>query len=125
MKKPILTSKGYKAKANVVAVPAAATAGSGGPPLKNQSWRSKHEDFIKTIRAAKEMQVYVAKGGKLSDLPPPPPSENLDYVQCPHCSRRFNAAAASRHIPVCTSINKPKPKGALNTKTNSFASKRR
>ncbi|KAG5670815.1 hypothetical protein PVAND_001053 [Polypedilum vanderplanki] len=92
---------------------------------KGSNWRAKHEDFIKTIRAAKEMQAYVAKGGKLSDLPPPPPSENPDYVQCPNCSRRFNEAAASRHIPICQNINKPKPKaGGLTTKANSIAKRR-
>lgn len=49
--------------------------------------------------------------GKLSDLPPPPPSENPDYIQCPHCNRRFNQAAAERHIPKCANFqfNKPKP----------------
>lgn len=71
---------------------------------KNHNWRSKHEDFIKTIRAAKEMTVHLAKGGKLSDLPPPPPSENPDYVTCPHCSRRFNGGAAARHIPLCKNM---------------------
>lgn len=93
---------------------------------KNSNWRVKHEDFIKTIRAAKEMQVYVAKGGKLSDLPPPPPSINPDYVQCPNCSRRFNEAAASRHIPVCHNLNKPKPKtnGSLATKATSSIKRR-
>uniref|UniRef100_A0A8D0F4G2 Zinc finger C2HC-type containing 1B n=1 Tax=Strix occidentalis caurina TaxID=311401 RepID=A0A8D0F4G2_STROC len=35
-------------------------------------------------------------------LPPPPPSSiNPDYVQCPHCSRRFNEAAAQRHMKFC------------------------
>lgn len=79
---------------------------------KASNWRTKHEDFIKTIRAAKEMQAHLAKGGKLSDLPPPPVSENPDYVQCPHCSRRFNEGAANRHIPLCKNMqhNKPKPK---------------
>ena len=24
-----------------------------------------------------------------------------DYIQCPHCLRRFNPSAADRHIPVC------------------------
>lgn len=94
-------------------------------PNKTNNWRAKHEDFVNTIRAAKEMQAYVAKGGKLSDLPPPPPSVNPDFVQCPHCSRRFNEAAASRHIPICQSINKPKPKAAgMAVKTNSFAKRR-
>ncbi|XP_055903996.1 zinc finger C2HC domain-containing protein 1C isoform X2 [Eupeodes corollae] len=78
---------------------------------KKSNWRKKHEEFIAAIRAAKEVQAYLAKGGKLSDLPPPPPSENPDYVTCPHCSRRFNEAAANRHIPKCANMlhNKPKP----------------
>lgn len=53
-----------------------------------KDWRRTHEEFISAIRAAKEAQAHIAKGGKLSDLPPPPPSTNPDYVQCPHCNRR-------------------------------------
>lgn len=89
----------------------AATAASAAADAKKSDWRRKHEEFIQTIRAAKEMKAYLAKGGKLSDLPPPPPSENPDYVQCPHCSRRFNQTAAERHIPKCATMkhNKPKP----------------
>ena len=60
-------------------------------------WRAQHENFIKAIR--------YAKGA--SDEPPPP-SENPDYVQCPHCERKFNAATAERHIPKCKDI-KAKP----------------
>ncbi|KAG7298202.1 hypothetical protein JYU34_019007 [Plutella xylostella] len=77
----------------------------------NSTWRQKHEEFINAIRSAKQAQAHVAAGGKLADLPPPPPSENPDYVQCPHCQRRFNQAAADRHIPKCKSyqFNKPKP----------------
>lgn len=92
LKKPISSAR---TKKGIVAVAA---------PKTNQNWRSKHEDFIKTIRAAKEMTAHLAKGeflnllyprtlikgkllsftgGKLSDLPPPPPSDNPDYVQCP------------------------------------------
>lgn len=118
MRKPLL-SGGRKSQKSVVVAPAA-----GGPPNKNSNWRAKHDDFIRTIRAAKEMQAYVAKGGKLSDLPPPPPSQNLDYVQCPHCSRRFNEAAGSRHIPICQSINKPKPKATGLATKSSFAKRR-
>ncbi|XP_018320862.1 zinc finger C2HC domain-containing protein 1C isoform X2 [Agrilus planipennis] len=80
--------------------------------LPEANWRKRHEEFIATIRAAKVTQAHLAKGGKLSDLPPPPPSYNPDYVQCPHCGRRFNQAAAERHIPKCATyeFNKPKPK---------------
>lgn len=94
-----------------VATPAAAKKGD---------WRRKHEEFIAAIRSAKQVQAHLAKGGKLSDLPPPPPSENPDYVQCPHCSRRFNSSAAERHIPKCANFqfNKPKPKAAITKKKN-------
>ncbi|XP_035900595.1 uncharacterized protein LOC118506909 isoform X1 [Anopheles stephensi] len=94
---------------SVSSVGAAAAAAAGG---KQSNWRKKHEEFIATIRAAKEMKAHLARGGKLSDLPPPPPSENPDYIQCPHCSRRFNQTAAERHIPKCATMlhNKPKPK---------------
>ncbi|XP_045776758.1 zinc finger C2HC domain-containing protein 1C isoform X2 [Maniola jurtina] len=76
----------------------------------NSNWRQKHEEFIQAIRAAKQVKAHLEAGGKLSDLPPPPPSENRDYVQCPHCKRRFNQSAAERHIPKCASFQFNKPK---------------
>eukprot|EP00002_Diphylleia_rotans_P027534 TRINITY_DN5523_c0_g1_i3.p1 TRINITY_DN5523_c0_g1~~TRINITY_DN5523_c0_g1_i3.p1 ORF type:complete len:501 (+),score=91.19 TRINITY_DN5523_c0_g1_i3:71-1573(+) len=82
----------------------------GLQPGKQSVWKRQHEEFIRAIREAKKVSRYVAAGGNLADLPPPPPSENPDYVQCPHCKRRFNETAAKRHIPACSStINKPKP----------------
>ncbi|CAO1429655.1 unnamed protein product [Diamesa tonsa] len=92
---------------------------------KKENWRSKHEDFIKTIRAAKEMQAYLAKGGKLSDLPPPPPSVNADYVECPYCNRRFNSSAADRHIPICKNMLHNKPKAKPMSTKMTVATKRR
>ncbi|GFG40452.1 hypothetical protein Cfor_03904 [Coptotermes formosanus] len=91
--------------------------------VKKTNWRQKHEDFINSIRAAKEMKAHVARGGKLSDLPPPPPSDYSDYVQCPHCSRRFNQQAAERHIPKCANFefNKPKPQQAGRSTPNKGA----
>lgn len=96
-------------KTVLAAVKPAQTAANSGE--KKSNWRKKHEEFIAAIREAKKVQAYLAKGGKLSDLPPPPPSENPDYIQCPHCSRRFNESAAERHIPKCANMqhNKPKP----------------
>ncbi|KAJ2942086.1 hypothetical protein O0L34_g11003 [Tuta absoluta] len=81
----------------------------------NGNWRQKHEEFINAIRAAKQVQSYLKAGGKLSDLPPPPPSENPDYVQCPHCKRRFNQAAADRHVPKCAGFQFNKSKGGSKT----------
>ncbi|KAL9953865.1 hypothetical protein ACROYT_G041338 [Oculina patagonica] len=62
-------------------------------------WRAQHENFIKAIRYAKGLSNE-----------PPPPTENPDYVQCPHCERKFNPATAERHIPKCKDIKaKPAP----------------
>ena len=74
------------------------------PPKKKSDWRKKRADFIAALRAAKEAQRHLAAGGKISDLPPPPPSDTSDYIQCPHCARRFNESAAERHIPKCKNI---------------------
>ena len=60
------------------------------------------------MRAAKEAQRILAAGGKVSDLPPPPPMDTSDYTQCPHCNRKFNEAAAERHIPKCKNIRSNK-----------------
>ncbi|KFU98866.1 Zinc finger C2HC domain-containing protein 1B, partial [Pterocles gutturalis] len=68
-------------------------------PGKKSNWRQHHEDFIKAIRSAKEVTKALKEGRPLP--PPPPPSINPDYIQCPHCSRRFNEAAAQRHIKFC------------------------
>ncbi|XP_044729937.1 zinc finger C2HC domain-containing protein 1C isoform X2 [Chrysoperla carnea] len=87
-------------------------AAAAAPVKKNApDWRRKHEEFIQAIRAAKQVQAHLAAGGNIRDLPPPPPSSNPDYVQCPHCGRKFNESAAERHIPKCAnySYNKPKP----------------
>merc|ERR1712025_199463 len=40
---------------------------------KKSDWRKKREEFINTLRAAKEAQRHLANGGNLKDLPPPPP----------------------------------------------------
>ena len=74
------------------------------PPKKKSDWRKKRAEFIAALRAAKEAQRHLAAGGKISDLPPPPPSDTSDYIQCPHCGRRFNEGAADRHIPKCKNI---------------------
>ncbi|XP_010016801.1 PREDICTED: zinc finger C2HC domain-containing protein 1B [Nestor notabilis] len=68
-------------------------------PEKKSNWRQHHEDFINAIRSAKQVTKALKEGRPLP--PPPPPSINPDYIQCPHCSRRFNEAAAERHIKFC------------------------
>ena len=74
------------------------------------AWKAKHNEFQSAIQYAKKLAAMQKAGKSLANLPPPPRSENPDYVQCPHCSRRFNQQAADRHIPACANtINKPKP----------------
>ncbi|XP_049828565.1 serine/arginine repetitive matrix protein 1-like [Schistocerca gregaria] len=103
-----------------------------GPPAKKETqakkpdWRKRHEEFIATIRAAKEMKAHLAAGGKLSDLPPPPPLDTSDYIQCPHCQRRFNEAAAERHIPRCANMqHNKKPAPAARTSAGKVGARRR
>ncbi|OCT65131.1 hypothetical protein XELAEV_18041370mg [Xenopus laevis] len=80
------------------------------PKIQNNAWKHKHESFQQTIRHARAVQQIIARGGKLSDLPPPPVEENPDYVTCPHCNRRFAPRVAERHIPKCENIkSKPRP----------------
>lgn len=68
--------------------------------------------MIQAIRAAKAVQMHVAAGGKASDIPPPPPSENMGRP-CPHCSRKFSDNAYERHVTVCQNVrHKPNPIGA-------------
>ena len=75
---------------------------------KKPDWRKKRMEMINALRAAKEAQRHVAAGGKLSDLPAAPPLDTSDYIQCPHCNRKFNEGAAERHIPKCANIKSNK-----------------
>ncbi|KAL4680578.1 hypothetical protein H8959_022519, partial [Pygathrix nigripes] len=75
------------------------TPQSKSPPVRKSNWRQQHEDFINTIRSAKQCTLAIKEGRPLP--PPPPPSLNPDYIQCPYCMRRFNEAAAKRHINFC------------------------
>ncbi|NXA98553.1 ZC21C protein, partial [Melanocharis versteri] len=79
------------------------------PPRKN-NWKQKHEALIHIVSQARQVQQILAKGGKVSDLPPLPPIENSDYVACTYCGRKFAPRVAERHIPKCKNIkNRPPP----------------
>ncbi|NXU43741.1 ZC21C protein, partial [Drymodes brunneopygia] len=79
------------------------------PPRKN-NWKQKHEALIHIMSQARQVQQALAKGGKVSDLPPLPPMENSDYVACTYCGHKFAPRAAERHIPKCKDIqNRPPP----------------
>ena len=54
------------------------------------------------------MKKVEQKGGKISDLPPPPKGNYDHYVECKYCGRKYAADVAERHIPKCQNIiNKP------------------
>ena len=60
---------------------------------------------MKEMRKIKAIQ---AKGGSLSNLPPPPKSNYDHYIQCKYCGRKYAPDVAERHIPKCANIiNKP------------------
>lgn len=60
------------------------------------------------MKMMRQMKAYEAKGGKISDLPPPPPSNYDHYIECRHCGRKYAPDVAERHIPKCANIiNKP------------------
>lgn len=63
---------------------------------KKKDWKKQHEEFIAAIRAAKTGNA-------------PPPTDNSDYITCPHCGRKFAEGAADRHIPKCANILSNKP----------------
>ena len=41
------------------------------------------------MKAMRQMNAVVAKGGKISDLPPPLPSNYDHYVECRYCGRKY------------------------------------
>lgn len=73
-------------------------------PIKSSNWRQKHEEFMRTVKAAREATTAIKEGKKLP--PPPPAAINPDYIQCPHCFRRFNETASERHILFCAEQSK-------------------
>jgi len=89
--------------------------------LPQSNWRAKHEEFISNLRAARGVTAAQKTGAPLP--PPPPPAANPDYVQCPHCSRRFNEHAAERHIPFCKE-QKSRLANASSAKSESLAKRK-
>ena len=81
---------------------------------KKKDWRQQHEQFVASIRAAREVTRSIAKGGPLPAYTPSAP--NPDYVQCPYCERRFQDDTAQRHIPFCKEKSQ-----RLNSKANKSA----
>jgi hypothetical protein len=90
--------------------------GGGGemPANKIPKWKRDRAALRDALRAGRELEDAKARGVPMSELPPPPPTDDSydDRVPCPHCGRKFNTTAAERHIPKCSSI-RAKPKTLL------------
>ncbi|KAJ3062260.1 Zinc finger C2HC domain-containing protein 1C [Podochytrium sp. JEL0797] len=70
-------------------------------PVPKKNWRTKHDTFLRMVRANRTP----------GDADPSTPAlPDPDYIQCDHCGRRFNETAAERHIPICANTkHRPKP----------------
>ena len=59
--------------------------------LQPKKWAQQSDELRRAMAAS-----------RVAGVPPPPLDDALDgRVQCPKCLRRFGAAAAERHIPLC------------------------
>lgn len=92
-------------------------------PKKKADWRRQHEEFVKTIRAARGVTNALKTGGELP--PPPEPTINPDYIQCPHCERRFNESAAERHMNFCKEQKTRLPKASSDSKFSQKSEKQK
>ena len=75
----------------------------------DSKWQKQHVDFLNNLHYARKLDYLEQTGVDVSNLKPPP-SINDDYIQCPHCLRKYAPIPAERHIPKCKDIiHKPRP----------------
>jgi len=75
------------------------------PAAKKSNWRQKHEDFVRTIRAARGVQAAMDRG---EPLPPPPPpainpgySDHFSMLRALHqCNIQLTAAEVTSFIQI-------------------------
>ena len=56
---------------------------------KVAKWKIQSEELQQAMKAMREMKAIQAKGGNLSNLPPPPKSNYDHYVECKYCGRKY------------------------------------
>jgi len=88
-------------------------ASTGDIPANKKAakWQRDRANLQAALRSGRQLKAAQDAGVPAHLLPPPPPTDdaNDDRTPCPHCGRKFNIAAAERHIPKCASIQaKPK-----------------
>ncbi|XP_075751584.1 uncharacterized protein LOC119173867 isoform X1 [Rhipicephalus microplus] len=67
-------------------------------PKARTNWKEKHEELIRTIRAARGEDVGPSTDAASNGSRPAVPA---GYVECPSCNRNFSDRAADRHIAWC------------------------
>lgn len=76
---------------------------------KTSKWKQQHAEFVNQMKYIKQMKAVEEKGGNIRDMPPPPPSLNSNFKECPYCARKFNPESHEKHIKICKNVvNKPK-----------------
>ncbi|MBN3294901.1 ZC21C protein, partial [Amia calva] len=109
-KRKVFDSAKYRAKGTDLEQFIIHNMNNASPESKKNTWRQKHEALVHNFQQARKVDQVIAKGGKVAELPQPPPQHNPDYVSCPHCDRRFAPGPAERHIPKCHNIrSRPRP----------------
>ncbi|XP_054156887.1 zinc finger C2HC domain-containing protein 1A-like isoform X2 [Oppia nitens] len=79
---------------------------------KKADWRAKHEEFLRTVRAARGEKVDEPEAnGDLGAHRVP-----VGYIVCDYCGRNFSEKAADRHIEWCKEQKARIPRSANNAK---------
>jgi len=88
---------------------AAASSGGGGGAGSVPKWKAQSEMLRAAMANMRDVKAALARGEDIRNIPVVPSAPDPSLVQCPHCGRRFNENAASRHIPSCANTQaKPK-----------------
>uniref|UniRef100_A0A147BC18 C2HC/C3H-type domain-containing protein n=1 Tax=Ixodes ricinus TaxID=34613 RepID=A0A147BC18_IXORI len=69
------------------------------------NWKEKHEELIRTIRAARGEDTGPTTDGNTNGTTGSRPAIPAGYVECPTCNRNFSDRAADRHIAWCQERN--------------------
>ncbi|XP_059505403.1 zinc finger C2HC domain-containing protein 1C-like [Stegostoma tigrinum] len=78
-------------------------------PAPRVNWKLRHDAFIRMLHAAQQAELEIYREKKQT-MGAASPSANSDYIQCPHCSRRFEPNVAQNHIPKCKTLrSRPAP----------------